>query len=89
MIKLVAFDWNGTLLADTKPVVDADNVVLKKLGLKPITVSQFRNAFTIPLIEYYANLGIDEKMYLKNKEKLISSLGTQNKQRKVTISTER
>ncbi len=65
MIKLVAFDWNGTLLSDTKPVVDADNMVLKKLGLPPITVSQFRDIFAVPLAEYYAACGVGRELYLK------------------------
>ena len=68
MIKLVAFDWNGTLFADTKAIVDADNVVLKKLGLPSITVKHFRNVFAIPLIEYYAACGIDREYFLKNQE---------------------
>src|SRR3989344_1765923 len=68
MIKLVAFDWNGTLFADTKAIVDADNVVLKKLGLPPITIKHFRNVFAIPLIEYYAACGIDRDYFLKNQE---------------------
>lgn len=70
MIKLVAFDWNGTLFADTKPIVDADNVVLEKLGLAPITVSHFRNIFTIPLIEYYAGCGVDRAKYLKHQHEI-------------------
>lgn len=32
MIKLVAFDWNGTLFADTDAIVESVNKVLKLLN---------------------------------------------------------
>ena len=34
MKTLVVFDWNGTLISDTKLIVRATNYVLKKLKIK-------------------------------------------------------
>jgi len=44
MIKLVSFDWNGTILADTYAVLESDNEVLKALGKKPITLKKLQKA---------------------------------------------
>ena len=48
MIKLVAFDWNGTLLADTHINLECSNLNNKIFGLKPINLKQFREMFQIP-----------------------------------------
>ncbi len=61
MIKLVAFDWNGTILADTYAVFKADNEVLKRLGEKPVNFSDFLKHFDVPVKNYYLALGMDPK----------------------------
>ena len=38
MIKLVVFDWNGTLLSDAVATTEADNHVLGLFGIKPLTM---------------------------------------------------
>ena len=53
MIKLVAFDWNGTLFADAQACLNACNHFFKALDLKPITLAQFRRTFTVPVIDFY------------------------------------
>src|ERR1700690_1103145 len=70
MIKLVAFDWNGTLLADTGATVASDNYALKKMGFKTITVKQYRETFDIPIVKYWHNLGYDDNFLKQNFEKL-------------------
>lgn len=70
MIKLVAFDWNGTLLADTKPIYEADNEVIKALGIKAPTFKEFLDLFDIPVKDYYVKLGAKEIDLLKNSVKL-------------------
>ena len=60
MIKLIAFDWNGTLIADTQIIVKADNFILKKFSVKAITVQKFRESFHIPVINYWKNIGLSE-----------------------------
>jgi phosphoglycolate phosphatase len=67
MIKLVAFDWNGTILADMQCMLDADNYVLSKLGKSPINMAQLREAFDMPISKFFKNLGIAESEYKNNK----------------------
>lgn len=58
MIKLVAFDWNGTILSDTQACQIADNAALELLGQKPISLKKFQELFEVPIINFYKNLGI-------------------------------
>jgi phosphoglycolate phosphatase-like HAD superfamily hydrolase len=70
VIKLIAFDWNGTLLSDMQIVWRADNAALKNLKLKAITLLEFKQAFDIPVIKYWRNVGLSEKFLKKNLKKL-------------------
>lgn len=63
MIKLVAFDWNGTILSDTNAVVKSESVVLIKYGLKPTDLKEFQNTYTIPFRNYWINMGIESKIF--------------------------
>lgn len=60
MIKLVVFDWNGTLLADTQAIVEGVARELKALGRPPITIQKYREHYDVPIMKFYKNLGIDE-----------------------------
>lgn len=62
MIKLIAFDWNGTLLADTNPSLKASNEVFKIYGLKPINITGFRQTFTIPIKKMWENNGLKREI---------------------------
>ncbi len=67
MIKLVAFDWNGTLLSDTFASVKADNIALKKLGIKrTITLNEFQKCFHIPISQYWTALGMKRSFFEKH-----------------------
>lgn len=59
MIKLVAFDWNGTLVADTQPILEGVNKVLEAFDKKPISYKQFLEDFDVPVSIAYKNHGID------------------------------
>jgi len=72
MIKLVAFDWNGTLIADTMACCKAGNEVLNSLGIKDISLGTFRNTIKIPLTEHFNDLGADVSKVLKNPRKYAS-----------------
>lgn len=61
MIKLVVFDWNGVLIADATAVVDIDNRLLKSFGRKPIDIRTYRNTFTMPVKNFFLNLGFSEQ----------------------------
>lgn len=69
MIKLVAFDWNGTLFADTNAVVGGVNEVVKLFGIKPITVRQYQENYDTPVSKLYENIGIElEDLMKRSKE---------------------
>jgi phosphoglycolate phosphatase-like HAD superfamily hydrolase len=53
MIKLVAFDWNGTLLSDTITTLNSSNKIFKLYGIKPISLKAFRETFAIPITDFY------------------------------------
>jgi len=59
MIKLVAFDWNGTILSDTVACLVGDDAALISLGYKPISMRKFRETFEIPLVKFYSKIGVD------------------------------
>ena len=59
MIKLVAFDWNGTLIADTWPLLEGVNKVLKTFSRKPISHKQFLEDFDVPVSIAYKRHGLD------------------------------
>jgi phosphoglycolate phosphatase-like HAD superfamily hydrolase len=61
MIKLVTFDWNGTLLADTRACMDADNHVLKTFGGNPVDLKTYRDTIIIPAIDFYTLHGCDRE----------------------------
>lgn len=61
MIKLVVFDWNGVLIADAQATVDTDNHLLKSFGRKPIDMRTYRNTFTMPVKNFFLNLGFSEE----------------------------
>lgn len=58
-IKLVIWDWNGTLLNDVDYSVEIINQVLLKHNLIKIDLELYRKIFTFPVKKYYENLGFD------------------------------
>ena len=69
MIKLVVFDWNGTLLADTLACMDADNHLIKAFGGQPTGLKKYRETVIIPAIDFYVQHGCDREYFLNNMEK--------------------
>lgn len=66
--KLAIFDWNGTLIADTKPAWVASNACLEFYGRPPITLEQQRETFDFPIIHYYKRNGCDIDRVLATKD---------------------
>ena len=60
MINLVVFDWNGTLLADTKACLDGVKHELAIFGMSPITINRYRETFEVPVERFFQNLGISK-----------------------------
>ena len=67
--KLIVFDWNGTLLADTIPSWRASNECLKLFGQPEISLAKFRDTFDFPVIHYYTRNGVSVDELLSEKEK--------------------
>ncbi len=57
--KHIIWDWNGTIFNDVKLGVDIINKLLRERGLQTLSVESYKNIFTIPVKDYYANLGFD------------------------------
>ena len=53
------WDWNGTLLDDTRASVDALNEQLVRRGLSPITLDFYREHFAFPVRPFYTLVGVD------------------------------
>ncbi len=67
-IKLVAFDWNGTIMSDAKACQFADSEVLKHFNHPPLTLTKFRQHFKIPVRDFWVSLGFDGDKFDKNAE---------------------
>lgn len=70
MIKLVVFDWNGTLLSDTRACLAATNEVLKLFKKKPLTLQAYRATINAPVIEFYVQHGIKRDHLVENTQEL-------------------
>lgn len=66
--KLAVFDWNGTLIADTKQAWVASNACLEFYGVPPITLKKQRETFDFPIIHYYKRNGCDIDKVLETRE---------------------
>ncbi len=67
--KLVVFDWNGTIIADTKMAWRASNLCLEFYGVPPISLQRQRETFDFPIIHYYKRNGVCIDKLLETKEK--------------------
>jgi len=68
MSKLIVFDWNGTLLADTIPGWKASNLCLEFFGHTPISLAHFRETFDFPVLHFYTKNGISVDEMLKHQD---------------------
>jgi phosphoglycolate phosphatase len=58
-LKIVFWDWNGTLLNDVHTCIDAMNIVLGRRNMPLLNLETYRQIFTFPVINYYEKLGFD------------------------------
>ncbi len=70
MTKLVVWDWNGTLFADTAACYEADNHVIKSYGGNAISIGTFRDTIAIPAIDFYIQHGCNREELLATPERL-------------------
>ena len=66
MIRNVILDWSGTLVDDLAPVLHTTNQVLQEFGLDPMSASEFRREFCLPLRRFYERRapGIEQQALL-------------------------
>jgi phosphoglycolate phosphatase-like HAD superfamily hydrolase len=70
MIKLLVFDFNGVLIADTQACMAADNHVIKTFGGKPVDLKVYRDTIIIPSINFYSTHGCNRKELIEKSKKL-------------------
>lgn len=58
-MKIIIWDWNGTLLDDVQIGIEAMNILLRRRGLPLLTVERYKQEFTFPVKDYYAAIGFD------------------------------
>jgi phosphoglycolate phosphatase-like HAD superfamily hydrolase len=80
MIKLVAFDWNGTLLSDTNLVVRSETILMKHFGMPAHSLKRAQEHFQIPIRNYWVSLGSTTEDFDKN-EKEIGKIFYENYQK--------
>lgn len=66
--KLAVFDWNGTILADSKQSWQAGNECMKFFGHPPMTYRRYIDTFTFPVIHFYKRNGVNVDDVLARKE---------------------
>jgi phosphoglycolate phosphatase len=57
--KHVIWDWNGTLFDDVELCSNIMNQLLEEVNLPKISIAEYRDVFTFPVIDYYKALGHD------------------------------
>lgn len=57
--KHIIWDWNGTLFDDVDIAIDAMNNLLKRRKLPLLNRDTYKQIFTFPVRDYYAQLGFD------------------------------
>ncbi len=53
------WDFNGTILDDLSLTVTSINAILRKRGMRQITIDEHRLRFRFPVSDYYSDLGFD------------------------------
>ncbi len=56
--RYILWDWNGTLLDDTKAALDTLNAMLAKRGNPAISMEFYRDHFAFPVKPFYRSIGV-------------------------------
>lgn len=59
--KNVLWDWNGTIINDTQLCLDIVNTTLQNHTGRVLKIDEYKNAFGLPISEYYLKIGVDFK----------------------------
>nr|ELR5112068.1 hypothetical protein [Providencia stuartii] len=52
----IIWDWNGTLLDDVNISLFAANQVFISLDIKPLTLNEYRQYYSVPIQKFYHNV---------------------------------
>ena len=77
MIKLVAFDWNGTIFADTYAIFESNKESFKLLGIKPISFQTFQKYYDVPVKKFFLALGASEDDLNKKASQIANAFHSQ------------
>lgn len=58
-MKVVFWDWNGTLVNDAPVLCDVFNTLVSVRGHSPVTLEQYRELYRHPVREMYERIGFD------------------------------
>lgn len=58
-MEYVIWDWNGTLWDDTWLCTEINNTMLRRRGLREITLEDYRENLCFPVSDYYARIGFN------------------------------
>ncbi|MBI4176299.1 MAG: HAD family hydrolase [Candidatus Aenigmarchaeota archaeon] len=64
MMELVAWDFNGTILADSQACTDAGNYIIKSFGGTPVPRKRYAATFDFPTTDFYRAQGCDMEALL-------------------------
>ena len=70
MIQNVIFDWNGTILADTEAVKEADCFAIRKFGGEAPSHQEYFTTECPSAIDFYAHFGCDKKTLIRDIKKV-------------------
>lgn len=63
-LKLVVWDWNGTLFDDTDILVQAVNSAESPIyGIPEITVEEYQELYEVPIKNWFAKMGVDSETF--------------------------
>lgn len=58
-MKVVFWDWNGTLVNDAPVLCEVFNVLVSARGYSPVTLEEYRELYRHPVREMYERIGFD------------------------------
>lgn len=87
MIKLVAYDWNGTLLADLTAVVEGVNKELEVINGPNITTEDYQRLYDSPTSKFFQKLGLTAEEVKANSRKMATAFHSYYEPRVVRART--
>lgn len=85
MIKLVAFDWNGTLFADTFAIFESNKENFKLLKIKTVSFRTFQKYYDVPIKRFYLAMGANAKEFDKKASQIANTFHAQYETRAVSV----